>query len=65
MWWPERKPDKAAERLESLAKKRKGVLTWLDGSAKDAAPRALDDLILEANREARSGRSPTSPDAAA
>jgi hypothetical protein len=65
MWWPERKRDEAAGRLESLAEKRNGVLTWLDGSAKDAALRALDDLILEAKRARRSEPPHTPPDTAA
>jgi hypothetical protein len=66
MWWPERKSNETTERLEALLNKRTAVvLTWLDGSAKDAALRALDDIILDARREARSERSPAPPDTAA
>jgi hypothetical protein len=52
MWWPYQKPDGCNERLEVLISKRNGVVTWVEGSAKDAALRALDDFILdEAKRQ--------------
>jgi ABC-type molybdenum transport system ATPase subunit/photorepair protein PhrA len=44
MWWPERKPDETADRVEELVDERSTVLRGPNGSGKNAAFRALDDL---------------------
>jgi hypothetical protein len=44
MWWPERKPDETADRVEELVDKRSAVLRGPNDSGKDAAFRALDDV---------------------